>query len=107
MANRGYFDHVNPDGAGPNSLLRSAGYPLPDYYDQSAPGNNVESIAAGFATADATWEGWVNSPHHRSHVLAEEPFFTEQTEYGIGYYYDPNSYYHHYWVILTALPDAP
>ena len=80
---------------------------MPDYYDQSAPGNNVESIAAGFATADATWEGWVNSPHHRSHVLAEEPFFTEQTEYGIGYYYDPNSYYHHYWVILTALPDAP
>ena len=28
MANRGYFDHVNPDGVGPNSLMRSAGYPL-------------------------------------------------------------------------------
>jgi uncharacterized protein YkwD len=107
MANRGYFDHVNPDGVGPNSLIRSAGYRLPNYYDESPSGNNVESIAAGFATAEATWEGLINSPHHRSHVLAEEPFFAEQTEYGIGYYYDPNSYYHHYWVILTALPDSP
>lgn len=107
MAQRDYFDHVNPDGAGPNSMVRSAGYRLPDYYDQSPPGNNVESIAAGFDTAEATWEGWVNSPHHRSHVLAEEPFFTEQSEYGIGYYYEPNSYYQHYWVLLTALPDSP
>jgi uncharacterized protein YkwD len=107
MADRGYFDHVSPDGVGPNSLVRSAGYALPDYYDQSPSGNNVESIAAGFDTAQATWEGWLNSPHHRSHVLAEEPFFAEQTEYGIGYYYDPESYYHHYWVILTALPDTP
>lgn len=107
MAQRSYFDHINPDGAGPNSLVRSAGYRLPTYYDQSASGNNVESIAAGFATADAAWAGWVNSPHHRSHVLAEEPFFVEQIEYGIGYYYDPESYYDHYWVLLTALPESP
>ena len=106
MAERGYFDHVNPDGTGPNSLVRSAGYRLPAYYDQSAAGNNVESIAAGFSMADAAWIGWMNSPHHRSHALAEEPFFVDQTDYGIGYYYDPDSYYHHYWVLLTALPDS-
>ena len=106
MAERGYFDHINPDGTGPNSLIRSAGYHLPAYYDQTASGNNVESIAAGFVTAEAAWTGWVNSPHHRSHVLAEEPFFADQTEYGIGYYYDPDSYYRYYWVLLTALPDS-
>src|SRR5687767_12039102 len=47
LARRNYFDHVNPDGHGPNYLVRQAGYSLPATYDQSARGNKIESIAAG------------------------------------------------------------
>lgn len=105
MASRNYFDHTNPDGAGPNFLIQQAGYRLPASYSQSRDGNNVESIAAGFESAEGAWDGWLNSDHHRPHVLGEIPFFAEQTEYGVGYFYDPNSFYHHYWVILTAHAD--
>lgn len=105
MAQRNYFDHVNPDGVGPNLLVQQAGRLLPASYSQDPWGNNIESIAAGFDTAEGAWEGWLNSEHHRPHVLGEDPFFVQQTEYGVGYYYDPNSVYHHYWVVLTAHAD--
>ncbi|MEZ4708682.1 MAG: CAP domain-containing protein [Caldilineaceae bacterium] len=103
MATRDYFDHINPDGHGPNYLVREAGYILPDSYSNAADANNIESIAAGFSTAEAAWDGWMNSPSHRKHLLAEIPFYTEQVEYGIGYVYlsDGNTY-HYYWVVLTA-----
>jgi uncharacterized protein YkwD len=105
MAVRNYFDHVNPDGSGPNVLIEDAGHSLPDSYSQEKTGNNVESIAAGFDTASRAWNGWLNSDQHRPHVLGEEPFFAQQTEYGVGYYFDPTSFYHHYWVVLTAHAD--
>lgn len=103
MATRDYFDHVNPDGIGPNYLVRSAGYNLPTSYSNDMDANNIESIAAGYSTAEAAWDGWMNSPSHRKHLLAEIPFYTEQVEYGIGYVYisDGNTY-HYYWVVLTA-----
>jgi hypothetical protein len=48
MANRNYYAHVNPDGYGPNYLVRAAGYVLPANYSQQQTGNNVESIGAGY-----------------------------------------------------------
>ena len=106
MATRDYFDHVNPDGHGPNYMVREAGYMLSDSYSNAADANNIESIAAGFSTAEAAWDGWMNSPSHRKHLLAEIPFYTEQIEYGIGYVNisDGNTY-HYYWVVLTAKSD--
>ena len=102
MAERDYFGHVNPDGLGPNRLVIQAGYQLPESYDLSQAGNNIESIAAGFGTAEEVWTGWMDSSKHRTHLLGEHTFFQQQEEYGIGYYYDPNSTYRHYWVVLTA-----
>ena len=43
MAKRRYFAHTNPDGKGPNYMVKQAGYSLPAGYDQSADGNNIES----------------------------------------------------------------
>jgi uncharacterized protein YkwD len=102
MALRDYFSHTNPDGKGPNLLVREAGYALPDWYGDEQDANNIESISAGHPTADAAWQAWLNSSSHRIHVLGTEPFYAEQVAYGVGYYYNPNSTYHHYWVFLSA-----
>lgn len=104
MAEREYFDHVNPDGYGPNYLVEQAGYILPDFYGDDPQANYIESIAAGNSTVDATWQQWMNSPGHREHLLALNNFYKDQIEYGVGYAYDPNSPYRHYWVIITARP---
>ncbi len=102
MAERDYFGHTNPDGYGPNYLVEQAGYVLPDFYDQSPAGNNIESLAGGFGNANDVWQAWLGSASHRVHVLGEHPFFAEQIDYGVGYFYDAESSRKHYWVLLTA-----
>jgi uncharacterized protein YkwD len=104
MAKRHYCGHTNPDGFGPNYLVRQAGYVLPWYYNAEPDANNIESVACGSSTAEATWQTWMSSSDHRDHLLGLEPFFAEQVEYGIGYAYDPSSPYDHYWVVITAKP---
>jgi uncharacterized protein YkwD len=102
MADRDYFGHTNPDGYGPNYLVQSAGYELPSYYGQSISANNVESIAAGHATADAVWSAWMASEKHREHLLAENDFYREQIDYGIGFAQREGAAYQYYWVVITA-----
>ncbi len=102
LATRQFFSHVNPDGEGPNYLVTQAGYNLPAWYGSAMGSNNIESIAAGYTTAAAAWAGWMASSGHRTHVLAESSFWAEQTNYGIGYYYDASSPYRHYWVFISA-----
>ena len=106
LAKRDYFNHVNPDGNGPNYLVRVAGYALPASYPTDRKANNIESIGGGYMDAKECWAELLKSPAHRTHLLAMEPFFKDQTSYGIGHYYDPHSTYWHYWVIITA-PPAP
>jgi uncharacterized protein YkwD len=106
MGTRNYFSHTNPDGYGPNYLVRQAGYVLPSWYGSADNANNIESIAAGYPTAAAAWAGWLNSAGHRTHVLAEDSFWADQTSYGIGYAYVPNSTYKHYWVFISAPPEG-
>lgn len=105
MAERNYFGHTNPDGFGPNYLVSQAGYNLPTWYGSADDSNNIESIAAGYSSPESAWTAWLNSSGHRAHVLAEASFWEAQTAYGIGYYYDPTSTYHHYWVFITAPPE--
>lgn len=104
MARRGYFDHVNPDGEGPNYLATQAGYHLAPIYGKARNGNNIESIGAGPASAEDAWQLWMNSPGHKAHLLGLESFYQDQTEYGVGYAADPSSPYRHYWVVLIAKP---
>ena len=104
MARRHYFGHINPDGFGPNYLVRQAGYVLPTYYGTEPPAHNIESIAGGFPTAQAAWQCWMGSEPHREQLLGLSSFFADQVEYGVGYTYDPTSPYLHYWVVITAKP---
>ncbi len=104
MAKRRYFDHVNPDGNGPNYLVRQAGYPLPSHYSTSRSANNVESIGCGYSGASACWDGWMGSSAHKTHLLATSSFYVDQTTYGVGYYYDSGSPYRSYFVVITAPP---
>ena len=104
MAKRHYFDHVNPDGVAANALVRATGYQLPSFWPTSPKTNSIESIGAGYATAEEAWKGWMSSSPHKAHLLATDSFYRDQTSYGIGHYYDSGSQYKHYWVIITAPP---
>ena len=104
MAERNYFSHVNPDGVAANYLLRQAGYVLPAWWGGDPAANYVESIAAGYSQPSATWNAWMSDSGHKTHLLALNSFFATETHYGVGYYYDPNSTYQYYWVVITAPP---
>lgn len=106
MAERAYFSHTNPDGVGPNLLIEQAGYDLPSWYSSKRDANNVESIAAGFATPEEVFRGWLGSDGHRRHILGLIDFYADQEVYGIGYYYKAGSPYGHYWVFLSAHPEG-
>lgn len=105
MAMRDYFGHTNPDGLGPNYLVRQAGYRLPSWYPTKADANNIESIAAGYRTPAAVWQGWMNSGGHRTHLLGLHSFYAEQTAVGVGYFFLEGSRYGYYWVFLSAHPE--
>lgn len=104
LGRRAYFDHVNPDGHGPNYMVRAAGYPLPAWWGTDPKANYIESIAGGRSTASATWSDWMNSQPHRDHVLANTSFDAGNTSYGVGYVAVPGSPYTHYWVVITCPP---
>ncbi len=106
MGRRAYFAHVNPDGQGPNYLVRQAGYVLPASYSQEMNGNNIESIGAGSADADGMWGAWIVSEKHSTHLLGKTNFFAEQIHYGIGFAQVPGSPYQYYWVFVSA-PASP
>lgn len=93
LLNRNYFSHTNPDGFGPNHLVESLGYQLPNFYGQEADANNIESIysSSGFiATGEEAFDSWLNSPGHRAHLLAEIEFYAEQIRVGVGFASDGN-----------------
>lgn len=60
MAARDFFDHTNPDGAGPGDRVTAAGYPWSTY---------GENIAMGQSTPEQVMESWMNSPGHRANIL--------------------------------------
>lgn len=102
MAKRNYVAHVDPDGVGPNALATAGGFRLPDWYPKTGSANNIESIGAGYAGPPDVWSAWLNSHYHRIHVLGTDDFYAGQHQVGVGYYYDENSYYKHYWVVMSA-----
>ena len=86
------FEHTRPDGTSYSTAIDEVG----DKRVHSAG----ENIAAGNATAAATVEQWMNSPGHRANILRARACYI-----GVGYQYDPNSTYRHYWVQLFATVD--
>ncbi|MCH0560322.1 sigma-70 family RNA polymerase sigma factor [Streptomyces sp. MUM 16J] len=60
MAARNFFDHTNPDGAGPGDRITAAGYHWSTY---------GENIARGQQTPQSVMDAWMNSPGHRANIL--------------------------------------
>lgn len=60
MCRRRFFDHTNPDRQAPWDRVQAAGGDF---------GYAGENIAQGYATAEATHQGWMNSPGHRANLL--------------------------------------
>ena len=70
MLKRHYFSHVDPNRRDPFARMRAAGLEF-----QAA----AENIAAGQTSAQAVFESWMDSPHHRENIMGRA--YTEQ---GIG-----------------------
>ena len=105
LARRAYFAHVDPDGYGPNKAVQLAGYGLPAWWGNGLDSNNIESLAGGYTSAQAAFDGWMASAGHRRHVLAEIAFYSGQTRYGVGYAELPGSPYVRYYVFVSAPPN--
>jgi uncharacterized protein YkwD len=63
MFHKSYFDHVSPDGIQPFSWIRQRGYGF---------ATAGENLAAGYPSAEAVVNGWMNSPGHRANILSRE-----------------------------------
>jgi uncharacterized protein YkwD len=82
--------HSGPDGSQPDQRAYRAGY----------QGRwKGEAIAGGQGSAQGAISTWLNSPPHAAIVLD-----SNAVDVGIGYYYNPNDFYHHYWVLTTGTP---
>lgn len=101
MAERHYFGHVTPERKGPDELLRGTGYEIPKYY-VGGISNSIESILAGEADPQKTWQHFLNSSSHRKHLLGVGDMYGKQQHFGIAYLHKPESRYAHYWVIVIA-----
>lgn len=83
MGEQNYFDHTSLDGRSPWDRIRDAGYP---------GSGAAENIAAGNASAQATFNQWLNSPGHCRNMMTRNA-----NEVGIGHAEVPGSRYRHYW----------
>lgn len=104
MATRDYVGHIDPDGYGANYRARELDYALPDWYSWDKDANNIESLAwGGSGDPVQIWDSWYDSTlGHKDHLLGLGDFYSQQVNVGMGYYYDPDSEYGHYWALLSA-----
>lgn len=81
------FSHTRPDGTSFTSIV-------------SRHGRRIgENIAGGYQTPEDVVDGWMHSEGHRKNIL--HPDFIEL---GVGYTYEENSQYKHYWVQIFRRP---
>ncbi|MCX4242298.1 CAP domain-containing protein [Paraliomyxa miuraensis] len=90
MIQRGFFDHVNPDGLDPFDRIELAGYSF------RASGEN---IAAGQTTPQEVVDGWLLSPGHCANILSPD-----YTEIGVGYVFTQTDPLGHYWTQTFGTP---
>jgi uncharacterized protein YkwD len=94
MAINDFFSHTGSDGSSFVNRIEAQGY------SWSTGGEN---IAAGYGTAAAAVNGWMNSSGHRANILN-----CNYQETGVGYYYLANDTgsvnYNRYWTQVFASP---
>lgn len=89
MLKRNYFDHVDPDGMGPNSRALEFGYALGRNYKRDKIINNIESICAGYDKAGDILKSLIvdegiENLGHRKQLLGMQPFHALAREIGVG-----------------------
>lgn len=84
MAGKTYFSHTSQDGRTFAQRITATGYTWRTV---------AENIAAGQATPESVVSGWLQSPGHCANIM--NPALREL---GVGYAYNGNSTYRHYWV---------
>lgn len=111
MALRDYFNHVDPDGYGPNYHIDRAGYSLnPDWLVKKTA-NNFESIAANYSSAEDGIRALIigrgqRVKYHRKHLLGMDKWNHSLTDIGIGYVRMPSgSVYKSYLCVIIAKHD--
>lgn len=111
MAKRSYFDHITPEGFGPNYYIAKAGYRLNKDWLKDISANNFESIAGNHPSAEAGIKAFIigkGSPGfmHRKHVLGMDPWNSSLVDIGIGFTTVPHgSLYKSYLVVIIAKHD--
>jgi uncharacterized protein YkwD len=90
MGIRNFFAHENPDGETPYDRIDYTGYV------RLAAGEN---IAAGQRTPAEVVSSWVASDGHCQNIMR-----SEFTELGVGYYYEAQDTYEHYWTQVFGAP---
>jgi uncharacterized protein YkwD len=88
MAAKNYFSHTGSDGSTPFDRMIRQGY----YYSYAG-----ENIAAGYSTASAVVQGWLNSPGHCANIM--NPNFVN-----VGVGYSAGGSYRYYWVADFGKP---
>jgi uncharacterized protein YkwD len=113
MANRDYFDHVNPEGYGMNYFINYYGYSLNASWIEKKSSNYFESISAGARTPKEAIINLIDdggetvhlNAGHRVHLLGLKDFYQPCYDIGIGWAYNPNSTYRYYCCVLIAKHD--
>ncbi len=99
LAQRNFFDHINPDGLDPTDRAQSAGY----------AGVAGENIAAGQESVAAVHRAWLDSVGHRKNVLSLHETFTDSFyyhEFGAGFAFTDIAPYYDYYTQLFGF-DGP
>ncbi|TVQ61657.1 MAG: hypothetical protein EA378_07880 [Phycisphaerales bacterium] len=99
LAERAFFDHINPDGLDPTDRAQSAGY----------AGVAGENIAAGQESVAAVHRAWLESVGHRKNVLSLHETFTDAFyyhEFGAGFAFTDIAPYYDFYTQLFGY-DGP
>jgi uncharacterized protein YkwD len=84
------IEHTGPDGSTPSSRVKATSY---------AGCFAGENLSAGQTSALDAVNAWKSSPDHNEILLTPNA-----TDIGVGYFYAPDSYFKHYWVLDIGGP---
>lgn len=93
MAAHDFSGHEGSDGSLPADRVDRSGYPWSFV---------AENASAGYATAAATFAGWMASPSHRANNL-----HPEARHVGIGYRENGDTGYRTFWAVVFADSELP
>lgn len=94
------LSHCDSQNICANTYARAQGCRLP--LDGYGLGNQIESLTAGTANAQAAFDSLARSPSHSKHLFGEIELFRQQDRVGIAMMEVPGHRYRWVWVVLIA-----